>query len=118
MHYFFKNLSTLEKRADNLNIFLQKGTHGYTVVLGNTYQTYMGHLNMNFFHIETPLSVKNASLGLCLVLDSSILAQRGHYGAVTGGLGFCGLKRLVQQVVNIEDLGTSIDSNLDPHGIV
>ena len=58
------------------------------------------------------------------MLDSRILAQRGHYGAVTGGLGFWGLirrttrfSRLVQ-VVNIEDLSTSIDSNLDPHGIV
>ena len=58
------------------------------------------------------------TLGLCSVLDSSILAQRGHYEAVTGGLGFWGLIRLVQQVVNIEDLSTSIDSNLDPHGIL
>ena len=52
------------------------------------------------------------------MLDSRILAQRGHYGAVTGGLGFLGLIRLVHQVVNIEDLSTSIDSNLDPHGIM
>ena len=125
MHYFFKNLSTLEERADKLNIFLQKGTQGHTVVFRNIYQTYMGHLNVVLLSYRDAIICKGMQcLGLCSVLDSSVLAQRGHYGAVTRGLGFWGLirrttclSRLVQ-VVNIEDLSTSKDSNLDPHGIV